>query len=107
MATNAPVVSLDPAVNPLSPYYLHHNDNLAMSIALEPLDGENFISWRQSVARGLSVKNKLPLVDGSLPVPSPDGDRAVYAAYVRANDLVLQWILNSISPEIKKTLRYF
>lgn len=104
MATH---VSLDPVVNLLFPYILHHNDNQVMSIALEPLDGMNFVFLRQSMARGLSVKNKLPLVDGSLVIPTPDGDRAVYAKYVRANDLVLQWILNSVSPEIKKALRHF
>lgn len=78
-----------------------------MSIVLEPLDGSNFISWSHTVKRALSVKNKAPLIDGSLSVLDDVADRVVYAAWVRANNLVLVWILNSIKPEIRKTLEYF
>lgn len=56
--------------------------------------------------RGLSVKNKLP-IDGSLISTVEEEDRVIHAAWVRANDLVLIWILNSIHADIKSTLDYF
>lgn len=99
--------SLNPALNPLSPLSLHHNDNPAVPIVLDQLTGPNFIAWSSAVRRGLSVKNKLPLIDGTLPIPFESDDNLILAAYVRANDLVLQWILNSIAPDIKRTLQYF
>lgn len=53
------------------------------------------------------MKNKVPLIDGTIPKPLESDDRAIYLAWVRANDLVLLWILNSIDSDIKKTLEYF
>lgn len=99
--------SLNPALNPLSPLHLHHNDNPAVSIVIDPLFGSNFVSWSHSVRRALSVKNKLPLINGTIYIPQESEDPATYAAWVRANDLVFNWIMNSISLEIKKTIEYF
>lgn len=82
-------MELDPSKNPLSPLILHHNDNPATAIALDLLDGTNFIEWSVAVKRGLSVKNKLALIDGSVRKPTADDDPAVLAAWTRANNLVL------------------
>lgn len=100
-------VSLNPVDNPLSHLALHLNDNIAIAIVMEPLDDTNFISWSHAVKRALSVKNKAPLIDGSFPIPAEADDRVVYATWVRTNDLGLMWVLNSIKPEMKKTLDYF
>lgn len=53
------------------------------------------------------MKNKAPLIDGTLSVPVEDDDRLIHVVWVRANDLALMWIINSIKPEIKKTLHNF
>ncbi|KAL8493445.1 hypothetical protein ACS0TY_024597 [Phlomoides rotata] len=98
--------SLNPVLNPYSPFALQPNDNPAVSIVLDPLNGPNFISWSHSIMRALSVKNKLPLIDGLISIPS-ESDRVLYSAWVRANDLVLLWIMNSINFEIKQTMEYF
>lgn len=57
--------------------------------------------------RALSVKNKLPLIDGSLNPPLESVDRVIHAAWIRANGLVLTWILNLIHADIKQMLDYF
>ncbi|KAL8531596.1 hypothetical protein ACS0TY_008262 [Phlomoides rotata] len=54
-------MELDPVINPSSPLTLHHNDNPAVAIVLDPLDGTNFVEWSIAVQCGLSVKNKLQL----------------------------------------------
>lgn len=73
-------VSLNSMENPLSPLAFHPNDNPAVSIVLDPLDGINFISWSHVVKHALSVKNKAPRIDGSLLVPSEDDDRVIHIA---------------------------
>jgi hypothetical protein len=52
----------------------------------------------------LSAKNKVCFVDGSLPKPS--NLESYFNALVRCNDLVVSWILNSISKEIYNTVIY-
>ncbi|KAL8471877.1 hypothetical protein ACS0TY_029201 [Phlomoides rotata] len=60
-------MELDPAVNLFSPLVLHHNDNPTVAIVLDLLDDTNYVEWSTVVQRGLSVKNKLQLIDGSIP----------------------------------------
>lgn len=46
----------------------------------------------------LSAKNKLQFINGTLPKPSPsDVD---FSSWTRCYDMVLSWIINSISKEI-------
>jgi hypothetical protein len=52
----------------------------------------------------LSAKNKVCFVDGSLPKPSVF--ESYFNAWVRCNDLVVSWILNSVSKEIYNTVIY-
>lgn len=98
---------LNPLLNSLFLLALHKNDNPAILIVLESLTGLNFISWSHAVKRALSVKNKLPLIDGSLNPPLESVDRVIHAAWIRANGLVLTWILNLIHADIKQMLDYF
>ncbi|KAL8491124.1 hypothetical protein ACS0TY_022960 [Phlomoides rotata] len=93
--------SLNTSLNPFSLLALQHNDNPAVSIVFNPFNGVNFILWSHIVKRTLSVKNKLPLIDGPLLTPSEAEDKPLYLVWVRANDLVLLWILNSINQDIK------
>lgn len=93
--------SPNPALNPFSHLALHPQDNPTVSIVLEPLNSVNFVSRSHSIKRAFSVKNKIPLVDGSLVPPFERDDAAIYRAWVRSNDLVLNMILNSISSDIK------
>ena len=46
----------------------------------------------------LSVKNKLPLIDRTLVAPSDDDPS--FAAWSRANNIVISWLYNSVSKEI-------
>uniref|UniRef100_A0A2N9IZ24 Retrotransposon Copia-like N-terminal domain-containing protein n=1 Tax=Fagus sylvatica TaxID=28930 RepID=A0A2N9IZ24_FAGSY len=54
---------------PSSPYYLHANDNSSLMLVNQPLTGDNFHSWFRSMAMGLTIKNKLGFVDGSIEPP--------------------------------------
>jgi Trp operon repressor len=52
----------------------------------------------------LSPKNKLCLIDGSLSKPSDSS--TIFKAWTRCNDMVLSWIINSVSKEIAASIIY-
>jgi hypothetical protein len=58
-----------------------------------------------SMIMALTAKNKLAFVDGSLPQPSIDAG-AEHHAWVRCNNMILSWILNSVSKEIAASIIY-
>jgi len=52
----------------------------------------------------LSIKNKLPLIDGTLAIPSDEDP--YFAAWSRANNVVISWLYNSISKEIVTSILF-
>lgn len=83
----------------MSPCYLHHSDNPG----LVSLTGDNFASWYRTMIIAFSVKNKLGFVDGSIPKPAPS-DPHLLGAWKRNNNIVISWILNSVSKEISASI---
>lgn len=87
------------------PYFLHHSDNPDTLLVNQQLTGENYASWSRSMTIALSVKNKLDFVTGDLPQP-PATDVIRFKAWNRNNNIVISWILNSISKEISSSVIY-
>ncbi|GLT70744.1 hypothetical protein SLA2020_428040 [Shorea laevis] len=56
------------------------------------------------MSMALSTKNKLGFIDGSL--PKPNESDAEFLAWNRCNNMVLSWILNSVSQEISSSIIY-
>ena len=53
----------------------------------------------------LSMKNKLGFIDGS--IARPDGsDLNLLRSWTRNNNIVISWILNSVSKEISASIIY-
>ncbi|XP_062088793.1 uncharacterized protein LOC133795356 [Humulus lupulus] len=75
--------------DPSDPYYLHHSDNPGNIL----------------VSQVLTVKNKIGFLDGSISRPSPT-DTSLYNAWCRNNNIVISWILNSVSKEISASILY-
>ena len=91
---------------PSSPYYLHASDNSSLILVNQPLMGDNFDSWFRSMAMGLSIKNKLGFVDGSIGPPQEGISSPLYSLWNRCNIVVITWILNCVSKEIHATMLY-
>jgi len=91
-----------PAIDPLSPYYVHPSDG-PTSVSITPvLTGSNYHSWARSMHRALGGKMKYDFVDGSIPVPT-DLD-PLFRAWSRYNMLVHSWIMNSVTESIGQSI---
>jgi hypothetical protein len=91
---------------PSSPYYLHASDNSSLRLVNEPLTSDNFHSWFRSMAMGLTIKNKLGFVDGSIGPLKEGINSPLYSLWSRCNTVVITWILNCVSKEIHSTVLY-
>ncbi|XP_057975462.1 uncharacterized protein LOC131162874 [Malania oleifera] len=89
-----------------SVYYLHPSDNPGALLVSEILTGANYIAWSRSISIALTVKNKIAFIGGTL-LQSNSGDSRIQIAWLRANNLVLSWLMNSIAKEIHGSLLYF
>lgn len=91
--------------DPMSPYFLHHSDNPGLVLVSQPLTGDNFQSWNRAMRIALSVKNKMGFVDGSISKPA-ESDHNLFNAWVRNNNIVISWLLNSVSKDISASILF-
>ncbi|KAK2639868.1 hypothetical protein Ddye_027663 [Dipteronia dyeriana] len=89
-----------------SPYFLHHSDNPGLILVPQPLTEDNYASWSRAMLIALSVKNKLGFIDGSIQKPSEGSDLIELTSWIRNNNIVISWILNSVSKEISASVIY-
>ena len=89
--------------DPIGAFYLHHSDSPGTVLVSQLLNGDNYTSWSRSMKIALSVKNKLGFVDGTILKPEIE-NAALYNAWNRNNNIVLAWILNSVSKEISSSI---
>ena len=87
-----------------SPLYVHPSDNPGVSLVQNPFDGIGYRSWRRSVLRVLSVKNKLGFINGDCKRPSAETPQ--FRQWERCDDMVTSWILNSLTKEIAESVEY-
>ena len=89
--------------DPLSPYFLHHSDSPGLVLVSQQLTGDNYSSWNRVMTIALSVKNKLGFIDGSIPRPDSTD---LLGSWIRNNNIVISWILNSVSKEISASILF-
>lgn len=80
------------------PYYLQSSDNPGIALVTQSLTSQNYNQWSRSIKLALSAKNKLGMIDGTLSQPAESSN--LFGLWSRCNDMVLSWLLNSISHEI-------
>ncbi|WVZ05324.1 hypothetical protein V8G54_018670 [Vigna mungo] len=85
-----------------SPYYLHPGENPSAALVSPLLDPTNYNSWSRSVLTALSAKNKSEFVDQILSKPSTID--ALYPAWKRCNNMVVSWLVHSVSPSIRQSI---
>ncbi|XP_033508744.1 uncharacterized protein [Nicotiana tomentosiformis] len=105
--TNAPspvVTIASGMIDSTHPYYLHPSDYPGMNLVSSAFDGNGYGGWRRAVIIALSAKNKLGFIDGTMVVPKADS--GIQQAWARCNDMILSWLLNSLSKEIAESVLY-
>lgn len=101
-ATDDQVLSIDSNFHPL---FLHNNDQPGMVLISKKLLGsENYSTWKRSIQIALSAQNKLVIVNGEFLPPSEKSP--LYAHWRRVNDMVITWILNTVSDDISNSMNY-
>ncbi|KAI5341072.1 hypothetical protein L3X38_020346 [Prunus dulcis] len=86
------------------PYTIYHSDHTGLILASKPLDGNNYGQWSRAISMGLSAKDKIGFIDGTITAPSSKD--AKYAAWKRCNDMVTLWIVNSVHSDIANSIMY-
>lgn len=85
-----------------SVFYVHPNDSPNSTTIVTKLDGNNYAVWSKSMRKTLGVKNKLPTIDCSLPIPYYDDLNDT--TWEKYNHLVHFWLLNSVFDSISQTI---
>ena len=100
--------SLQDSYNLNDPLFLHPGENLGAVLTSQPLfGGGNYLAWARSMRKSLIAKNKLGFIDGSLTISSPLVNSPTAAQdWIRANNMVGTWIINSISPKFQANIIY-
>ncbi|XP_074302535.1 uncharacterized protein LOC141634154 [Silene latifolia] len=86
------------------PLFLSQSDQPTTTLITNPFSGHDFLGWRKDVLMALTSKNKDCFIDGTFTKP-PLTDKK-HKQWVRCDFMVRQWILNSLLPSIKESLKY-
>jgi hypothetical protein len=89
-----------------NPFFLHHGDSPGAILVSQPLTGDNYSSWRRAMIMALTAKNKLGFVTGTLPLPNVPESDPLNFSWCRCNNMVLSWLINSVSKEIAASIIY-
>lgn len=83
----------------ISPFFFHLGKNPNVVLVTHPLTSENYNSWSRSMTMALLAKNRLGFINGTLLKPS-NPTHLMLAPWMRCNNMVNSWILNSVSSKI-------
>jgi len=92
----------DQSLNVHNPYYLHPGENLAIALVSPVLDSTNYNLWSRSMLIALSAKKKTDFVDGS--IQRYASNHPLQAAWRRCNNMVISWLVHSVSPSIRQSI---
>ncbi|XP_070017893.1 uncharacterized protein [Nicotiana sylvestris] len=85
-------------------YYFHSSVFPGMLMVYSIFDGKGYVVWRRRVLMALYAKNKIGFIDGSFVEPA--GTSTLSQAWNRCKDMVISWLLNSLSKEIAESVIY-
>ncbi|XP_019255114.1 PREDICTED: uncharacterized protein LOC109233701 [Nicotiana attenuata] len=90
---------------PSSPLFLLPFDVSSVSLVVVPFSGSSFGGWRRSMIVSQSARNKIGFIDGSCTKPVVNSPQ--YRQWDRCNNMVISWLINSLSPDIAESVQYF
>ncbi|XP_074355962.1 uncharacterized protein LOC141695629 [Apium graveolens] len=91
--------------NNAHPLFIHNSDHPGLLLLAKKLTSlDNYASWSRSMQIALNARNKFVLVNGDY--LNPDTKSLLCAQWERVNDLVITWILNSMTYDFSDGLDY-
>lgn len=90
--------------DPSSVYYLHHSDHTGLKLVSTLFNGSSYANWKRSMIIGLTAKNKMSFVDGTLPKPEVESEE--YRAWCMCNSMITGWIITVLEPQIAASILY-
>lgn len=90
--------------NPIHTFFISPSDSPAILLINTVFDGKSFGGWKRSMWIALTAKNRSGFIDGSTAEPEAGTD--LHRAWSRSN-MVISWLLNSLSREISKSVLYY
>ncbi|KAL6316042.1 hypothetical protein AAG906_015458 [Vitis piasezkii] len=84
-----------------NPYFLHHSI-IQNGARFKPLNGDNYSTWCRAMTISLNAKSKLGFIDGTTTMPSPCRQTRRTCFVEKCNDMILSWILNSLSQTLRR-----
>jgi hypothetical protein len=85
--------------------FIHHGDHPGVVLVSQPLTETNYHTWSLSMVMALSAKNKLGFINGTITKPAASA-KVELEQWIRCNDMIKSWLLNSISPDIYSSVIY-
>ncbi|XP_062114803.1 uncharacterized protein LOC133827081 [Humulus lupulus] len=87
-----------------NPYFLGNGDHLGLILASPTLTEKKIPSWRRDFQLSIGAKNKNSFLNGDLQPPATTIPN--YNSWQGSNQMVMSWLLHSVSPEIKTSILY-
>ncbi|KAH0676085.1 hypothetical protein KY285_023886 [Solanum tuberosum] len=91
-------------INSSHPFFILLFGSPGMLLVNTGFDGKSFGGWKRGMLIAFTVKNKSDFIDGSTHEPAVGTD--LHNAWSRANNMVISWLLNSLSREISESVLY-
>lgn len=89
----------------LHPLYFQNIDHPGLVLISKKLtENDNFGPWKRSITIALSAKNKIGIVNRTY--AKPEENSPLRAQWDRVNDMVISWILNTVSDEINNGMNF-
>ncbi|XP_062104448.1 uncharacterized protein LOC133815651 [Humulus lupulus] len=84
-----------------SPFFLGPQDRPGDFITLARFTGENYDDWAGEIETALQARRKFGFLDGTITSPEPP---CTQADWLTIHAMLISWIMNTITPEVKITL---
>ena len=86
------------------PLSLQASDHPGMCLTNIKLNGTNFQQWSRSVKIALRTITKIGFIEGTCERPASTSPK--YEQWIRCDNMVVSWLLNSIVPELSEAFLY-
>ncbi|KAL6334486.1 hypothetical protein AAG906_016031 [Vitis piasezkii] len=93
-ATTGVPSSLSSMEDSTNPYFLHNSDHPGIVLVSHHLTGANYNTWSRAMVMAFTI-------------PCPESDGLLFGTWIRYNNMVISWIINSVHKDIINSLLYF